>query len=176
MADEPGTISTPVACQLLMLSQQRLGQLERDGWIKRVSVGVWRTVDLVQGYIRFLKSEERRTSKTATLSRMQEAKARQIDLKVAREQGEVVEMADARAVVIDYIGAIKAGIDGLPARCTRDLPTRRIFEAGLNDILDGAANRLAQQGAALRVGSESRATATPDDTGRMGDEEPDVSE
>ena len=143
--NEPGIVPTPIACQLLMLSRQRLDQLAADGWIARVAPGRWRIVDIVQGYIRFLKDEERRRSKTATLSRVQEARAAEIELRTARDSGQIIEMAEALALVDAVVGGLKADLDGLPARVTRDMTERRKLEAELHDVLTRSADRLEQE-------------------------------
>jgi hypothetical protein len=80
---EAGIIATEVACRLLMLSRQRLDQLAKDGWIARHAPGHWRLIDLVQGYIRFLRDEGRRTSVHAAGSRVRDARAREIEIRTA---------------------------------------------------------------------------------------------
>jgi hypothetical protein len=152
MTEEAGIVATPVACQLLMLSRQRLDQLAAAGWIARVSKGRWRIVDLVQGYIRYLKDEERRASKTFTLSRVQEARANEIEARTARDAGQTIAMSDALELVDVVVGGLKADLDGLPARFTRDMVQRRKLETEVNDALTRCADRLDEEADDLKAG------------------------
>src|SRR5256885_531691 len=106
MANEPAIISTAVACQLLMLSRQRLDQLAKDGWIARDAPGHWRLLDLVQGYIRFLRDEGRRTSKSAADSRVRDARAAEIELRNAIRQRELITMAESMMAIDTVCGAV----------------------------------------------------------------------
>jgi predicted transcriptional regulator of viral defense system len=64
--DAAGTISADVAAKLLMVTPEWIRRLSKDGWIAKTERGRYRVVDVVQGYIRFLKDEARRSSKTAS--------------------------------------------------------------------------------------------------------------
>ena len=52
-------------------------------------------VDVVQGYIRFLKDEARRATKTASDNRLQEIRVRKEDLAVAQTERERVPLVKA---------------------------------------------------------------------------------
>jgi hypothetical protein len=145
-------ISTKLACVLLKLTQPRLSQLEAAGWIARVAPGRWRLLDLVQGYVSSLKDETKRSSQTASLSRVQEARAREIEMRTARDSGQTVDMSDALALVDDVVGGFKADFDGLPARYTRNLEERRRLETEINDVFTRAANRLDAESDLARAG------------------------
>jgi hypothetical protein len=94
---EAGIISTEVACQLLMLSRQRIDQLVAAGHLQRHAPGRFRTVDVVQGYIRFLRDEDRRSSKSAADSRMRDAKAREIEVRTQQRLSRLVPQASGEA-------------------------------------------------------------------------------
>jgi predicted transcriptional regulator of viral defense system len=57
-----GTITIDVAAKLLMVTPEWIRRLSKDGWIAKTERGRYRVVDVVQGYIRFLKDEARRVS------------------------------------------------------------------------------------------------------------------
>ena len=135
-------LSSLQAAALILLTRARLYELVHAGWIKALAPNRFDPVEVAQGYIKFLRDEDRRSSKTATLSRVQEARAKQIEQRMARDAGTTIAMADALALVDDVVGGLKADLDGVPARCTRDLVQRRKLEAELNDCLTRAANRL----------------------------------
>jgi hypothetical protein len=148
-------ISTKQAGVLLKLTQPRLSQLENAGFIARVAPGRWRLIDLVQGYVGFLKDEEKRSSKTVSLTRLQEAKAVAVEQKTAREAGQTVGMDDALAFVDGVVGPLMADMDGFPARVTRDLPMRRKIESELNDVRNRHADRLDKAADLLQTGGEA---------------------
>jgi hypothetical protein len=133
-------ITTEVACRLLMLSRQRLDQLAKDGWIARLAPGRWRLLDLVQGYIRFLRGEGRRTSKCASESRVRDARAREIEARTAERLGKLVPLEDFDTFVDLVCGAIRAELSGLPARFTRDLMQRRALEREIHGLLERVAD------------------------------------
>jgi hypothetical protein len=141
MADEQqaGFITVGVAARLLMISEVRVRRLVDLGHIKRAKKGQYQLVDVVQGYIRFLKDEERRTSKTATASRMQDAKTAEIELRLAEKRRELIPVEDASAVIDIIVGKVRSEFSGLPARVTRDMDLRRRLE----DETNASLNRLA---------------------------------
>jgi hypothetical protein len=133
-------ITTEVACRLLMLSRRRLDQLAKGGWITRHAPGRWRVLDLVQGYVRFLRDEGRRTSKSAAESRVHDARAREIEARTAERLGKLVPLEDFDTFVDLVCGAIRAELSGLPARFTRDLVQRRALEREIQGLLERVAD------------------------------------
>jgi hypothetical protein len=153
-------ISTKLACVLLKLTQPRLSQLEAAGWITRVAPGRWRLLDLVQGYVASLKDDTKRSSQTATLSRVQEARAKEIEARTARDAGQTIAMSDALELVDVVVGGLKADLDGLPARFTRDMVERRKLEAEVNDVLTRCADRLDEEADDLNAGGTADQAAS----------------
>jgi phage terminase Nu1 subunit (DNA packaging protein) len=133
--ENAGLITTAVACQLLMLTRQRLDQLAAEGWIARHSAGRWRTVDLVQGYIRFMRDEGRRQNVKAADSRVRDARARDIEIRNAERLGRLVSVEELDAIIDEVCGAFRSELSGLPARVTRDLQMRRVIETEVHGVL-----------------------------------------
>jgi len=146
---------------LLGISLVRISEVERAGWMTRVEKGRWRLGDVVHGYIACLRDEKKRSTQTATLSRVQTARAEAIEAKTARENGQTIALADALELVDDVVGTLKGDLDGLPARVTRDMVARRRLEAELNDILGRAADRIEQQAGGAAEANGSRHPAAP---------------
>ena len=65
MRQAASTITAEQAGALLMISQQRVRQLVRDGYIPRTARDAYPLVGVVQGYLRFLRDDERRSAKSA---------------------------------------------------------------------------------------------------------------
>ena len=99
---------------------------------------------------KFLRDDERRSSKSATLSRVPQARAVEIEQRTARASAQTVELSEALALVDVVIGEFEADLNGLPARLTRDMDKRRRLEAEINDIIARAADQLDPESADLK--------------------------
>ena len=129
MPEPPGLIPIGQAARLLMISDERVRQLQKQGYIPRAPKrGVVPLVGAVQGYLRYLKDEERQSSKSAAASRVTDARTREIELRIAERQRDLIPQEDARAVIGEMAALVKAEFVGLPARVTRDLDLRRMLE------------------------------------------------
>jgi len=118
-------IPTADAARLLMISAERIRQLQKDGYIPRGKRGHVSLVGAVQGYIRFRDDADRRANKSAAESRVRDARAKEIELRNAVRLRELVPVEEATAALDLTFGAMVAELDGLPARITRDMPLRR---------------------------------------------------
>jgi phage terminase Nu1 subunit (DNA packaging protein) len=162
-ADEAGTITTEVLARLLMVTPHWVRRLTNEGWIPRPARNRYRIAEGVQGYIRFLRDEQRRASKSASASRVQDARACEIELRTAREENRLIETEEAIAVCDEIVGAWRSALSGLPARITRNLELRRRIETEVDDICRSVADRLAERARALRACGEALAPDPEDD-------------
>lgn len=160
---EAGTIGTAQTAKLLDITDEWLRRLTAQGYIPKAKRGRYNLVDAVQGYIRFLRDEGKRTSKTAQLTRMQDAKAEEIMLRVAEKRRELIPVEDAQAAIDIFIAAIRDEMAGLPARFTRDLDLRRKLEAETNASLNRIAKAFAASGKYFSEGGELPTGAGADD-------------
>lgn len=165
--DEPqaGTISTAQAARLLMVTEDWVRQLSRNGYIAKAARDRYNLVTAVQGYIRFLKDEERRSSKNAADSRVRDARAAEIERRMAREDRKLVDIDEAMAVFDDMSGEMLSFVNGLPAMITRNTGERR----RIADIVDQARGRLVARFAeslrVLQAGHPAADADEEDDTG-----------
>ncbi|WP_336801707.1 hypothetical protein [Kaistia sp. MMO-174] len=144
------------ASELIMVSKERIRQLVEAGYITKLRANRYSKRGVVQGYIRFLKDEERRSSKSATASKVGEARAREIELRIAQKEHRICDTEDAIGVVEEIVGMYRSELSGLPARLARnDLPLRREIEKNVNGILDRVSATLAKRALALRTGGEA---------------------
>ena len=66
MAEHAGLIPIGQAARLLMISEERIRQLVKQGFVpKPEKRGFVQLVGAVQGYLRYLKDDERRSAKSA---------------------------------------------------------------------------------------------------------------
>jgi hypothetical protein len=155
--DAAGTISIEVAAKLLMVTPEWVRRLTKDGWITKADRGRYRTVDVVQGYIRFLKDEARRSTKTAAHSRLQEIRARKEELVVAQTERELVPLTEAMTLVDEVAGAVVARVNAIPARVTRNIEQRRLLQQEVDEALLEVADRIEKLGRAFRSSGDDHA-------------------
>jgi hypothetical protein len=156
------------AAALLEMSPERIRQLVKTGYIEKRGKDQVPLVSAVRGYIRFLKDEDRRSSRTASASRVQDARARDIELKIAEKESRLIDMVEHLDLFAETFGVVKSGMAGVPLRSTRDPELRRKIETEINDVLAKAARRFEQGTANLRAAGALAAAFATDDPGRMG--------
>jgi hypothetical protein len=152
--NEAGMLNVSMAARLLMVSEERVRQLAKMDYVPKAARGKYPLIGLVQGYIRFLKDEERRSSKSATASRMQEAKATEIDMRIAEKRRELIPLEEAEAVVDVLVGRIRSEFSGLPIRVTRDMTLRRELESEVNGSLNRIGETMVALAQTLREGGD----------------------
>lgn len=150
-ADE---ITLEVAGRLLMVTAERVRQLIKAGYIERTRPGYTTIPSAVQGYIRFLKDEDRKNTKTAADSRVRDARAKEIELRVAREERELIPLDEATLAMDLLVGVVNKELDGAPARITRDMALRRVIEADLHGAKTRIADALAESKGYARTGRD----------------------
>lgn len=162
MAKKPATASAPKRkgasanqCGThLDLSRVRVVQLVNEGALPRNVDGSFDLDACRLAYIRYLRSEDRRGAKSATASRVQEARAKEIELRTAREEGRLVPLEGVQAAIADILGTYRYELTGVPAASSRDLAVRSEIEKHLNDAIDRCRLKFEQVGDALRAGRE----------------------
>src|SRR3984893_12998702 len=126
-------LSNTDAAALIGKSRNWIAKLVAEGFVKKTGQ-FFRPAAVAQGYIAFLTDEARRSSKSATLSEVQAARAAEIRMRIAREQHELIELDEALAVLDEIIGGLKADFNGLAASVTRDSALRSIIEEKVDAI------------------------------------------
>jgi len=144
MADEAqklNTITTEQAGRLLMISAERVRQLTKEGWIPKAGRDSYIGADVVQGYIRFRDSEDRRANKTSVETRVRDARAEEISLRVGLRAGQLISHIEHIAIVDELCSLVRTEVQSLPARLTRDLQERRRIEQAVYELLTRLAAR-----------------------------------
>jgi len=163
-------INVGTAAELLGITTTRLRQLVEDGAFEPARKGWYNIKPLVQGYVRWLKAAERRTSKSATASKLNDARAELVAIQVEERSGDLAKaaLAEALSLVDMMVGELKADLLAVPARVTLDLAVRQKIEAEIEQVLREAAARAGR--AALGADADSSAAETGDeaDAGAMG--------
>ncbi|WP_156438756.1 hypothetical protein [Bradyrhizobium valentinum] len=154
-------LTSNLAGRLLMISAERVRQLAKEGWIEKAGKDQFYLVDVVQGYIRFRNDSERRATKSASASRVSDARAREVELRIAERERRLVELSEMIALSDQLVGMFRAELSGLPARVTRDLQIRRTIETAINDILDRIADAAVSRAGMVAEGSDTKPPIAP---------------
>lgn len=156
MADAPqnttGLIPISTAAKLIMVSDEWVRRLQKAGYIPKPVRGQYNLVGVVQGYIKWLKDEDRRTSKTAAASRKDDARTREIELRIAERERILVPRSDAEAAMDMVVGKVREVFAGLPSRTTRDIAFRKTIETAVDACLREVSDELDAGRLALATG------------------------
>ena len=152
------------------LSAVAIGNLEKAGWFERDDTGIFEAVAFIRGWTAYKDELRKRVgTKQGAASRIQEARAIEIELRTARDAGELIEMSAAIALVQSIAGETRAIFGALPARITRDLELRTKIEQAVNDGFNTLADKLEKEIAALDGGDGSDLLSADDDDAPRGD-------
>jgi hypothetical protein len=145
----PTFVTTATVVDLLMLSRQRLAQLEGEGRLQRAGPDKWHTVNTVRAYIVFMRDAARMNSGAAN-NRLREARAVEIEQRTAERLGKVCPIEDVGSLVDFLAGATRSEFGSLPARVTRDLGLRQVIEREVNCALARIADLAVTRAGVLR--------------------------
>ena len=127
-------ISVCGAADLLGCSRTWIKTLERDGHLRRTD-GKLHQVDLIRDYLRWLKDAGRRANQSASANRLAEARAEEIEQRVAARSATLIHSADVLAALREVLAVLQSELVGLPARATKDLALRRKLGDELDAVL-----------------------------------------
>jgi len=160
---QAGMITVAQASKLLMVTPQWLRQLAAKGYIPKAVKGMYPLVAVVQGYIKWLKDEERRTSKVQAESGLKAARQREVELRIAEREGRLVDMEDVQAFFAFNTATFRAELEGVPAAVTRDLELRGAIERAIDGAISRFERRFTEAREALRAGRDPLGSAAEDD-------------
>lgn len=160
---QAGLITVAQTSKLLMVTDQWLRQLVAKGYLPKSVKGKYPLVAAVQGYIRWLKDEERRTSKVQVESGLKAARQREVELRIAEREGRLVEMEEVEALFAHVLATLRAELTGLPAAVTRDIGLREEIENYLNGAFARSEGKFREAGQTLRSGRDPLGADQEDD-------------
>lgn len=163
--------ATLVAAEWLGISEERVRQLVKSGYIPAPTAELAWLKGAVQGYIKFLKDETRHSTKSAAASRSHDARAKHTELRTARETGELIPTDEAAAAMQTIIGTFIAGLDSIPAQLTRDMDERGRIESAIDAVREKVADMLEEFGASYAGLGEHHPAEPEDNAGHVGAEE-----
>jgi phage terminase Nu1 subunit (DNA packaging protein) len=137
-----------------MVSEAYIGRLAKMEYLSKAGRGRWSLVNVVQGYIRFLKDEDRRSSKSASASRMTEVRTSAIEMKMATERRELVPREDVNLVLDSAASLMQSALMAVPSKYTRNLAEKRKLEKLIADALGVVADGMEKKAKALEKGQD----------------------
>lgn len=148
------TATTAQLAAAFGVTKQRVGQVVAEGWFKPMDGkrGVFNWADAMNGYVRMLKDEGRRTSKGAAESRVRDARTADLEQRMAIRSRELIRFEEAEAALETIVGLVRTEFGGLPARVTRDLTLRREIQNAIDAALARIAKQLATESTTLATG------------------------
>jgi hypothetical protein len=158
------------AAALIRVSVRRVQQLMQEGWIKRDAKGGLSVVAVVHGYLDAKDKEIEQIRLKAADNEVRRAKAREINIRIAEKERELVPRDEAEEFVQLLIGETVSRLQGLPARYTRDVNERRRLDQLTGEIRAEVAGLARKFGASFRAGADLVDTAGEDDAGSVGEE------
>lgn len=90
-----------------------------------------------------MRSQMRAGTATAASERARQARAAAAELRVAESTRDLIPSEDAELAVDHLCGAVMTAITAMPARITRDVPTRRRIEAAFHTLQAAMAREIA---------------------------------
>jgi len=123
---DPGTISIPQAARLLGVTASRIRQLVDLGYIERPARGRVLLVSAVQGYLRaYRDSQARADDRHADGARVRNARAEEIEMRVAAERDGLMLRDEAEASMRMVVDITKVELATLPRRIGGTTADRR---------------------------------------------------
>ncbi|MEP0518551.1 MAG: hypothetical protein ABJO09_01065 [Hyphomicrobiales bacterium] len=167
MADPvvPEVISIKKAASMLMIGEERVRQLIKDGYIERAGRGKVPLVSAVQGYINFRNADDRQSTKSAAESRLRDVRSREIEIRSAEREGRLIDKEETLGFISEFLGRIRNTLAGMPARVSQNIEERRRIEDVLDRVMAEIADDCEKTAFALAAGDTTIQTEQEADTG-----------
>lgn len=147
-------LTTDEAGAAVKLGGERIRQLTKANWIKRVGFNEYRLGDVIDGVLAYRDDLARQATADSEQARLARVRRGEIEQRMARERGDLVPIEAVTAAHSEIIGAFCAELSGVPAASTRDLAQRAEIEGHLNAAIERCRARLSGAEGDLRTGRD----------------------
>lgn len=137
--------------RLLGVSGRRVRQVAAEARVAAAGRGQYPTLQTIRAFVDAARRDRADTGERAARTSVMRARAREIELRTAREEGELIPADEAVAYVQTVVGAMISRLNGLPAQVTRNLDDRRRIEAAIDGIRSEVAAIVAEHGPAYKA-------------------------
>ncbi len=146
----PEEISIDDFAKLVGVTPRTVRNYIHEGICTSGGRGKIRVVESVRGVIDAAKIARPDSALDKARARALDARTRAQEIRTAREEGRIIEMDDAMALVEDLTGLFVAAIESVPARYTRDMNTRLALEQTVFEVRSDVSDRMARRADELR--------------------------
>jgi hypothetical protein len=133
------------------LSRQRVAQFVADGTFPVEPDGCLNEDACIIIYVRWLRGEGRKSAKTEAASRYQDAKRREVELRLAKELREVIPTEEVCDFLTEAVGTFRSELAGVPAASSRNPETRAVIEGNLEAAIDRLRTKFDNGRASIRA-------------------------
>lgn len=147
-------ISATEGAAILGVSLTWVTRLVREGYIRSAAPRLYRVVDVVQGYIRWLKDEERRSSKVQAESGLKAARQREVELRIAEKEGRLIDVEYVDAFFAHNGKIFREELAPVPREATRDPAMQKRIGEALTAAVDRFESRYRVAREAMRAGRD----------------------
>lgn len=142
-----------VAARLLGVEKSTVSNLVTKGVLRPEPDATFVLPDLIQSYVQSVK-DDRRLGVTERDVKLKELRIAERELALSVKRGELRNAAAMDAYFGERAGRLFGMLDGLPARCTRDLALRRIIQAGVDEIRNAFAAECEREAERIKAGDK----------------------
>jgi hypothetical protein len=147
MIDDSTEATTAEICLLSGYVKSRLGQLESVGIIKRNGKDCWPLAATMRALVEHARA--RSAAYSEAKGRMEEARAKALELRVQREEGKVAPVQAWYDALVTIIGKIVTGLDALAPRWSRDVAERKRVDDLICELRTNVADWLEEEAKGL---------------------------
>jgi chromosome segregation ATPase len=147
-------ISLEDAGKLLGLSAERIRVLIKEGFIDRPKPGRVVLSSVARGYARYWQEKASQETKTSADTRVRDARAAEIEQRIAEKNRRLVPAEEATAAIDHIIGACAEAFASIPAMISRDVAERNRIEKHVKEAQRGVAKRLSEAAELLEKGGK----------------------
>jgi hypothetical protein len=159
----PPTISYKAFAEACDVSPAYIGQLVKEGVIPRQGHGRIPVIEGFGTYVRHLRGARKASPESDSKTKVANARAAEISLRVAREERKLIPLDEARDILAVFFGATRAEIESLPPGVTRDPELRHKIRAKCDDLLNRLADLAEERASALSSGVDATEALEEDD-------------
>lgn len=152
--DASATITLAEAGLMLGLSRKRISQLIQEGFIPKVGRGMTTIDGAAQGCVRYWQEKASQETKTSADTRVRDARAAEIEQRIAERNRRLVPAEEATAAIDHIIGACAEAFASIPPMISRDVAERNRIEKHVKEAQRGVAKRLSEAAELLEKGGK----------------------
>lgn len=154
MNDLPVTVSAGQMAEILGITPRWLRKLATEGVLQRVGRGQYPLIESVQAYVEHRADEGARKSQSTAAEDLRSQRAREIAMRIAKQERELITMEQAEQVTTDMCGCFLAVLGGLPAQISRDVAERQRVETIIREAQGRLSDELGRHAEELRKGAD----------------------